>query len=67
MKTEIAILIAQGDVPVDGYYWRDGTRYQRIGLSSVRPVDDAGNLHGVALALIPDEPVDRIEDQQKTA
>ena len=51
----------QGDVPIDGCYWKDGFRFKRIGVSSVRAVDEAGNGVGQALALIPDEPVDRIE------
>ena len=53
--------ITQGDVPLGGHFWTGRARYQRIGVSSVLPVDTENKTVGRALTLIPDEPVDEIE------
>jgi hypothetical protein len=56
-----ADLMTVGYVPVNAHFWSGGIRYQRIGTSSIMPVDEHGAVLPHALELDPSVPVQRIE------
>jgi hypothetical protein len=58
--------LTEGDVPVDSFYWIDGCRFKRIGVSSVAKVTDVGETIK-AYELDPAIVIERIEESKQSA